>query len=94
MFYLNVDLYRYYIGREDQSVNEQVMIRRIDWNLKVNYHMVDTKIGDEDVTNQADKQLIAWFWTSLFFLSYLRISLYMIQYDRHIFAKPMESNYL
>ena len=29
MYYLNVDLYRYYIGREDQSVNEQVMIRRM-----------------------------------------------------------------
>lgn len=70
------------------------MLRRIDQNLKVNYHMVDTKIGDEDVTNQADKQLIAWFRTSLFFLSYLRISLYIIQYDRYVFEKPMENNYL
>ena len=26
MFYLNVDFYRYFIGREDQSVNEKVMI--------------------------------------------------------------------
>lgn len=41
MYYLNVDFYRYYIGREDQSVNEQVMIRRIDQQLKVNYHMID-----------------------------------------------------
>lgn len=41
MYYLNVDFYRYYIGREDQSVNEQVMIRRINQQLKVNYYMID-----------------------------------------------------
>jgi len=36
MIYLNVDFYRYYIGRDDQSVQEQVMIRRIDQQLRVN----------------------------------------------------------
>lgn len=36
MYYMDVDLYRYYIGREDQSVNEQTMIRRIDQQLRVN----------------------------------------------------------
>ena len=30
MYYMDVDLYRYYIGREDQSVNEKVMIGRIE----------------------------------------------------------------
>ena len=40
MYYMDVDFYRYYIGREDQSVNEQVMIRRIDQQLKVNKIMV------------------------------------------------------
>ncbi len=41
MYYLDVDFYRYYIGREDQSVNESVMIRRIDQQIKVNKIMVD-----------------------------------------------------
>ena len=41
MYYLDVDFYRYYIGREDQSVNEQVMIRRIDQQIKVNKLMID-----------------------------------------------------
>ena len=41
MYYLNVDLYRYFIGRDDQSVNEQVMIRRIDQQIRVNKRMVD-----------------------------------------------------
>jgi glycosyltransferase involved in cell wall biosynthesis len=40
MYYLNVDFYRYYIGREDQSVNEAVMIRRIDQQIKVNKLML------------------------------------------------------
>ncbi|RKI41522.1 glycosyltransferase family 2 protein [bacterium D16-51] len=35
MYYLNVDLYRYYIGRDDQSVNEAVMTRRIDQQIKI-----------------------------------------------------------
>ncbi len=41
MYYLNVPFYRYYIGREDQSVNERVMIKRIDQQLKVTKMMID-----------------------------------------------------
>lgn len=41
MYYMDVDLYRYYIGREDQSVNEEVMISRIDQQIKVNKLLVD-----------------------------------------------------
>lgn len=41
MYYMDVDFYRYYIGREDQSVNEKVMIGRIDQQIKVNKIMVD-----------------------------------------------------
>lgn len=41
MYYMDVNFYRYYIGREDQSVNESIMISRIDQQLKVNYMMID-----------------------------------------------------
>ncbi|WP_068786297.1 glycosyltransferase family 2 protein [Paenibacillus phocaensis] len=41
LYYLNVDFYRYYIGRDDQSVNERVMIARIDQQLKVNKLMIE-----------------------------------------------------
>lgn len=34
-YYLDVNFYRYFIGRQDQSVNEQVMIGRIDQQLLV-----------------------------------------------------------
>lgn len=41
MYYINVDLYRYFIGREDQSVNERVMCSRIGQQLKVTKMMID-----------------------------------------------------
>ncbi len=41
MYYMDLDFYRYFIGRSDQSVNEQVMISRIDQQIKVNKIMVD-----------------------------------------------------
>lgn len=41
MYYLNVDFYRYFIGREDQSVNEKIMISRIDQQIRVNKLMLD-----------------------------------------------------
>jgi glycosyltransferase involved in cell wall biosynthesis len=45
MYYLDVNFYHYFIGREDQSVNEEVMIRRIDQQLRVNKIMIDTMAG-------------------------------------------------
>ena len=41
MYYMDVNFYRYYIGRADQSVNEEIMISRIDQQIKVNKLMVD-----------------------------------------------------
>lgn len=41
MYYLDVNFYRYYIGRSDQSVNEDIMIGRIDQQIKVNKLMID-----------------------------------------------------
>ena len=41
MYYLDVNFYRYYIGREGQSVNEDIMISRVDQQIKVNKIMVD-----------------------------------------------------
>jgi glycosyltransferase involved in cell wall biosynthesis len=42
LYYMDVNLYRYYIGRSDQSVNEQVMIRRIDQQLRVTKIMIES----------------------------------------------------
>ncbi|MCH3968220.1 MAG: glycosyltransferase family 2 protein [Atopobiaceae bacterium] len=47
LYYLDIDLYRYFIGREDQSVNEKVMASRIDQQIRITrimmhaYHLYD-----------------------------------------------------
>ncbi len=51
MYYIDTNFYRYYIGREDQSVNEKVMIGRIDQQIKVNKLMVDY-ITETKITNR------------------------------------------
>ncbi len=51
MMYLDLDLYRYFIGREDQSVNEKVMIGRIEQQLKITRVMIDAYDLDRDITN-------------------------------------------
>lgn len=41
MYYLDIDLYRYFIGRSDQSVNENVIMKRIDQHIKVTKIMIE-----------------------------------------------------
>ncbi|NHM16193.1 glycosyltransferase [Eggerthellaceae bacterium zg-887] len=47
--YRDVDMYRYFIGREDQSVNEDVMKSRIDQQLRITRIMIDAVKLPEDV---------------------------------------------
>ncbi len=56
LYYLDVNFYRYYIGREDQSVNEQVMISRIDQQIRVNKLMIDYLV-DQKTEIQKNKRL-------------------------------------
>lgn len=41
MYYADVNFYYYFIGRNDQSVNQEVMIRRLDQQALVNRTMID-----------------------------------------------------
>ncbi len=50
MYYIDKDLYHYFIGRDDQSVQESIMIKRIDQALKVNKLMI-TSIDLEKIEN-------------------------------------------
>ncbi|MCH5299160.1 MAG: glycosyltransferase family 2 protein [Ruminococcus sp.] len=54
IYYMDLDLYRYFIGREDQSVNEKVMASRIDQQLRVTKIMIDAHNLD-DVFAQSKK---------------------------------------
>lgn len=40
MYYMDINLYRYFIGREGQSVNERIMIKRIDQQYFVTKLMI------------------------------------------------------
>lgn len=72
MYYVNTDLYRYFIGREDQSVNEKVMIGRIDQQIRVNKLMIDaydlTKIRNKKLRDYMVKYLTMMMTISSVFL--------------------------
>ena len=42
IYYMDVDLYRYFIGRADQSVNEKVMVTRVDQQVRVTRLMIES----------------------------------------------------
>ena len=52
IFYMDIDLYQYYLGRDDQSVNEQMLKKRIDQQMKVT-RMV---IAGADLTKIKEKE--------------------------------------
>ena len=55
---MDVNLYRYYIGRTDQSVNEEIMIDRIDQQLKVNRIMIDYMAGVKGINGKAYRYML------------------------------------
>ena len=50
--YFDVDMYRYFIGCEGQSVNEDIMKSRIDQQLRITRVMIDSVDLDEDVESK------------------------------------------
>ncbi len=72
LYYMDVNLYRYFIGRADQSVNEQVMIRRIDQQLKITKIMIEShdlmQIKSKKLQNYMIKYLSMMMTVSSVFL--------------------------
>ena len=66
LYYLNVDFYRYFIGREDQSVNEKVMIGHIYHEL---YDTPDSGEGEHHSGSFFARLMLAVF----LFLSFVYI---------------------
>ncbi len=52
LHYLPVNLYRYFIGREDQSVNEKVMIGRLDQQMRITNIMVDAYTLPDEIPSK------------------------------------------
>lgn len=101
MYYMDVDLYGYYIGREDQSVNEQTMIRRIDQQIRVNKIM----FADVNLLAVKDKKCRRYMFNYLEIVTTITVTLailsgtkenlnkrdelwaYMKQTDRQLYNK-------
>lgn len=72
MYYMDVNLYRYFIGRDDQSVTEENMINRIDQQLRVTKLMIEShdlwKIKEKRLRNYMIKHLCIMMTISSIYL--------------------------
>ena len=62
LYYLPVPLYYYFIGRDDQSVNEKVMISRLDQQLRVNRIMID-ELRVDDISSRSLRRYLLHYLT-------------------------------
>lgn len=63
LYYLDVDLYRYFIGRDDQSVNEKVMVSRIDQQLRITRIMMDAYHLYDDIEGPKLRSYMIGYFT-------------------------------
>lgn len=63
LYYLNVNLYHYFIGRADQSVNLSNIVKRYDQQVRVMKCLVDSYTWDE--IKKMPKGLKNYMWHSL-----------------------------
>lgn len=72
MYYKDLNLYRYFIGRDDQSVNENNMMKRIDQQLLVTRTIIDlhdlTKLKCRSLRSYMSKYLMIMMTISSVFL--------------------------
>ncbi|MFA5561866.1 MAG: glycosyltransferase [Eubacteriales bacterium] len=75
MYYLDVDLYRYFIGRPDQSVHEKNIIAHIDQQVMVNKMMVEAR----DLTTLTDRKLQSYMYHYLSILTVISSTFLLMQ---------------
>lgn len=61
IYYLDVCLYKYFIGREDQSVHESVMIKRLDQQYRVTKLMLEIYNTSPIVDENVDDAMVHYF---------------------------------
>lgn len=75
IYYFDTDLYHYYIGREDQSVNEKRLLERIDQQERVAY----TMYGMHELCEVEEPKLRYYMSQYCVILSAIVSSLYVIK---------------
>ncbi|MCI8292487.1 MAG: glycosyltransferase [Hespellia sp.] len=78
IYYMNLDLYHYYLGRDDQSVNEKVLMQRIDQQIKVT-DLVSQSIDLEEVKRKYPKLAVYMMRNISIMLSISSIHLLLIR---------------
>lgn len=68
LYYINTNLYKYFIGREDQSVNEEVMLKRINQQIKVNKMMIE-EYDPTLIINKNQEDLIIGYLSTILMVS-------------------------
>ena len=71
LFYRDVDLYRYYIGREDQSVNEKVMTGRYEQQIRITRIMMEAYHLFEDVQSASLRKYMLGYFINMMGISSL-----------------------
>jgi len=61
LYYLDVNFYRYFIGRDDQSVHESVMIKRLDQQYRVTKLMLEIYNSSPKDQKNANDAMIHYF---------------------------------
>ncbi len=79
IYYMNEDLYRYFIGRSDQSVNEKVMIGRVEQQVRITKIMIDC--CDLSALKKTDRKL-ANYMTRYLSIMMTISSIFLIMSDR------------
>lgn len=85
LYYIDADFYRYFIGREDQSVNEQIIMKRIDQHIRV----TDILIGAHDLQKikLQSKRLYKYMFEFIHIMMVIN-SIYLIKIgDKEAFEK-------
>lgn len=78
LYYMDIDLYHYYLGREDQSVNEKVLMKRIDQQIKVT-ELVAKSVDLHEVKKQYPKLAVYMMRNISIMLSISSIHLLLIK---------------
>lgn len=87
MMYLDCDLYRYFIGRPDQSVNTVNMIRRIDQQLHVTTLMVHSCNVYREIDNKNLRRYMLHYLSMMVTISVIHI---ILSEDREKYPKIAE----
>ena len=88
LYYMNENFYRYFVGRADQSINENVIMKRIDQHIKVTKIMIDAH-NIQEIKNKSKR--LAKYMSNYISIMMAICSIYLIKLgDKESLLKKKE----